>query len=57
MATKAIPAHQFVHIKHELISDSAKNRVDSFAVRDDMSTALMEWILLVCVIFQRLVVY
>ena len=46
MATKAIPTDQFVHIKHELISDSAKDRVDSYAVRDDMSTALMEWILI-----------
>ena len=39
-------ADKLVTIEHAYIKDEARSRVDSYAIRNDMDTALLEWLIL-----------
>ena len=45
-AQKAIPADKLITTPHETIADSAKEREDSMSIRNDMDSAMLDWLLI-----------
>ena len=46
-----------MNIEHEYIKDEARSRVDSYAIRNDMDTALLEWLILGIYIFVFILIH
>ena len=45
-AQKAIPAGKLITTPHETVADSAHDREDSMSIRNDMDSAMLDWLLI-----------